>query len=153
MSRTARRKNKRRTPAAQSEPSLARGVLTGLAVCVLGASVLLFLVSAAVYSTPDPGSLALPAALALLYISAFAGGLTASFKNRGEPVACGLLTGGGFFLILIMLSFLLPGGSSGLGFWMSAGLHLLSVAFAILGGMAGISLRRTGGRRRKIHRR
>lgn len=150
MSKTANRKPKRKSPA--GEPSLIRSVLFGLAVCGVGALILLFIFSAIVYSTPDPGSLALPASLALLYIAAFAGGLAAAWKNRGDAVACGLLSGGCFCLLLILLSFIFPKNDIPLGFWPSAGLHLLSVVFALLGGAAGVSLRRSGSQRRR-HRR
>ncbi len=135
------------------EISAPRSIMYGLIWTAGLSAVLLALFSAIVYATPDPGSLVLPAALAAAYIASFFGGLASSWINHGESIPCGLITGGGFFVILILLSLIIPGGAgSKIGFWASAGLHALIIIFSLLGAFAGTSLRESGKRKRPKRR-
>ncbi len=145
----SRRKTKHRPQS--GEPSTPRSIMLGLFwTCVLSL-ILLVLFSAIVYSTPDPGSLVLPTALAAAYLSAFFGGFAAAWLNRGDPLPCGLMTGGAFFVVMLLLSLVIPGGAeSKVGFWTSAGLHALIILFSLLGAFAGTSLRESG--RHKRHK-
>ncbi len=150
MSNGAPKKRKRKS-ARQSggQPSAPRSLLLGLLWAAGAAVVLLFVFSAIVYSTPDPGSLVLPVALAAVYMSAFVGGFAAAWINRGDALACGLIVGVAFFTLIILLSLIAPGGAaSKLGFWTSASLHALVIGFSVLGALAGVSMRESGNRRR-----
>lgn len=144
----------RHTQMTGGQPSITRSILSGLLWAAAAVILLLFMLALAVYSTDDPGSLVLPAALAALYISAFAGGLAAAWKNRGDALACGVLFGGAMFLVIIIISLIIPGGAaSKFGFWTSAGMHALLIPFSLLGAYAGVSLRQSGSSRRRRRRR
>ena len=127
--------------------SLTRGVAQGLAVMLAASLALLLLFTAIVYSTSDPGKLTDVAALAALYIACFAGGMTAVLSCGGE-MSAGLICGGIFWLLLLLVSLMIPGSTS----WPSVGLHSVCLAFAAAGTFAATSLsarkRRAGKRRR-----
>lgn len=154
MSNGAPKKRKRRSPGPSRPPSAPRSLALGLLWAAGAVVVLLFVFSAIVYSTPDPGSLTLPAALAAAYISAFVGGFAAAWINRGDALACGLVVGVTYFALVVLLSLMAPGGAaSRLGFWLSAGLHALVIGFSVFGALAGVSMRESGRRRpRKLRR-
>jgi len=151
MTNTARKRNARRKNAV---PSPIRAAVLGLAATALTSAVTIFFFSMILYTTPDPGSTVLAGGLAALYVSAFVGGLTSAFSYRDAPLLCGFLTGAAAFVSLILLSLLLPTEKvSDLGFWASAGLHLLSVPFSLLGAYAANSLLRSRTQRKRRKRR
>lgn len=151
MSNEARRKTKRR--ATGGEPDAKRSLISGFIVTAAASAVLILLFSIIVYSTPDPGKLVLPAALAAAYIASYAGGFTSAWKNRGEPLPCGLLTGGAFFVLLILLSLIIPEGTpSKISFWPSVGLHSLLIVFSLLGALSATSLRESSRHKRPRRR-
>ena len=129
-------------------PSASKSLLLGLLWAAGAAVVLIFIFSAIVYATPDPGSLVLPAALAAAYLSAFVGGFASAWINRGDALACGLIIGTAHFALIVLLSLIAPGGAaSEVGFWASVGLHALVTGFSVLGALAGTSIRESGSRR------
>lgn len=143
MSNNANHSKKRRRGRQDSSPaSFSVALASGLAAAAASALLMLLILSGIVYSTPDPGSLILPAALAAFYISAFCGGFTAAFAMRGEPLLSGGLTGTVYFIAVLLLSLMLPGGAcERVGVWASVGLHAVAVAFSLLGALAGTNIR------------
>ncbi|MGI6167921.1 MAG: TIGR04086 family membrane protein [Eubacteriales bacterium] len=149
-------KKRRRKSQGQSggPPSASKSLLLGLVWAVGAAVALIFIFSAIVYATPDPGSLVLPAALAAAYLSAFVGGFAAAWINRGDALACGLIVGVANFILIVLLSLIAPGGAaSEIGFWASTGLHALVIGFSVLGAFAGASIRESSNRRQRKFRR
>lgn len=126
--------------------SLAHGVMRGLAVTLIAAAVLLPLFTAIVYSTADPGRLVSVAALAALYISCFAGSMTAASSCAGDAAA-GLICGAVFWLILLLVSLAIPGGGS----WLSVGTHSICLLFSAAGSLASFSI--ASKKRKSPHRR
>lgn len=128
-------------------------LLKGLIAAAVCAPLMIILSAAVVCSTPDPGSLTLPAALISLYICAFVGGLTASLTFDGD-VLCGLLCGGAIFTVIVLLSLLLPGGaSSSIGTGASITLHAVCILFSLLGALAAASIVKSRSHRRRKKRR
>ncbi len=128
-------------------------LLKGLIAAALCALLMILLSAVIVFSTPDPGSLTLVAALISLYICAFVGGLTASLAFDGD-VLCGLLCGGVIFTVIVLLSLLLPGGaSSSIGTGASIALHAVCVLFSLFGALAASSIVKSRSRRRRKKRR
>lgn len=117
--------------------------LRGLGVCFLSAIILLFAVSAFVYSLPDPNRYIAPAALIVLYVSAMIGGCAAVKINGGSALLCGLATGGMFAASLFALSlFMNDALSVDRGVALSVGLRAVIVATAVLGAYAGVQNKR-----------
>ncbi|MBQ9079825.1 MAG: hypothetical protein IJY27_02025 [Clostridia bacterium] len=130
-----------------SSPALA--IIKGLAVSAICAVSMITLAAIIVYSTADPASFVLPAALAALYISCFAGGLASSLSYDGD-VLCGVMSGAAVFVIIILLSLLLPGGASErVGTGISIALHAVSILFAFFGALAASSISRRHTKRRR----
>lgn len=127
-------------------------LLKGLIAAAICAILMILLSAAVVYSTPDPGSLTLPAALVSLYICAFVGGFTASLAFDGDML-CGVLCGGAIFTVIVLLSLLLPGGaSSSIGMGASIALHAVCVLFSLFGALAAASIVKSRSRRRRRKR-
>ena len=151
MINTARKKQKRHSA---PTPSSIRATGIGLAATALTSAATLLFFSMIIYTTPDPGSLVLAGGLAALYVSSFVGGLIAALNDRNEPMLCGLLNGVFTFVCLILLALVLPTQRvTSLGFWASAGLHLLAVPFSALGAYAANSLIRSRTQRKRRKRR
>lgn len=129
-----KRHTARRTHTA-TPSSLPRSIAIGLAVTLLSSPALLLIFTAIVYATPDPGKLVHVAALAALYIACFAGSMTSVLTSGGE-LSSGLIGGGIFWLILLVASLLVPGGTS----WLSVGLHSICLAFSAAGAFSAASL-------------
>lgn len=130
-----------------------RGILAsslrGLAAALICCVSLLFIVSAAVYSTSDPNRFVTPAALSVLYISALLGGFTAARLNRGSALLCGLLTGSLFLAVLLLLSFLMRASLSAEHSVVRAlGLRGIAVGISILGAGIGVSNKKKKTKRR-----
>lgn len=151
MINTARKKAKRHSAAS---PSPVRATGLGLAATAITSVLTLLFFSMIIYTTPDPGSIVLPGGLAALYVSSFVGGLISALNDRNEPMLCGLLNGVFTFVALILLALVLPiQRVSSLGFWASAGLHLIAVLFSLLGAYAANSLIRSRTQRKRRKRR
>ncbi len=128
-------KNKKRGGAAPPL-SFAPSVGVGLAVCVVSLIVTALLLSALLLCTDDPDALIIPAAIAVFYISAMSGGAAASLLRRGD---CGasLCVGGSVYLIILILSLILPAGmGEKIGTLPAAALVAPMLLFAFLGGLA-----------------
>ena len=135
-------------------PSPIRATVIGLCATVLVSAVALLFFSMIIYTTPDPGSIVLAGGLAALYVSSFIGGFIAAMSDSGDAMLCGLLNGVGTFVLLVVLSLILPiERASELGFWASAVLHLIAIPFSMLGAYAAGSLIRSRTQRRRRKRR
>ncbi len=136
-------KNKRHTKKARRERRQASpisAIALGLAVSLISAVSLITLSAIIVYATADPGRLILPAALVSLYISAFVGGLAASLYMGGDT-PCGIFSGIAYFVLILLLSLVLPGGTSEkVGMGLSIALHTATPIFAFLGGLAATNI-------------
>ena len=123
--------------------------LRGLAVAMLCCTVLLFLVSVAIYSTSDPNRFVTPAALSVLYISALLGGFTAAKLNRGSALLCGTLTALFFLVVLFLPSFLMDASlSAERSIPLALGLRGIAVGISILGAYIGVSNKKKKPKRR-----
>lgn len=113
--------------------------LTGVTVAV-GAMLLLSLaLSAVVYSTSDPSAYVTPVAFTVLYISALAGGFTASRLNRHSAVLCGVTVG--MVLLVIMFVFSLAVKSSlgaDYGVEGEIGLRAAVIVCSLMGAFIGV---------------
>ena len=115
-------------------PSCLRGVAATLICCV----VLLFAASAIVYSLNDPNRYVIPAALTILYVSCFLGGLVSAKCNKGGALVCGLAVAGMVLLPMLAISPLLdPSLSSEHSLPLAVGLRGIAVVFSVLGAFAG----------------
>lgn len=127
-----------------------RSALLGLAATALAAVMLLMVGAGIAYSSSDPSALELPIAIAVLYISLFAGGLTASKTARSSR-----LLGGVFFtalaLLLLLLLKLLLAGSNGSGISGATAYLIGAVASALGGSLIAVftsGIKRTGKKKR-----
>lgn len=127
--------------------SLTQGVAQGLSVMLVASLALLLLFTAIVYSTSDPGRLTDAAALSALYMACFSGSMTAVL-NCGGDMSAGFICSGIFWLLLLLVSLMIPGGTD----WLSVGLHSVCLVFAAAGTFAAKSLSAKG-RRSAKHRR
>ena len=130
-----------------------RGILAcslrGLAVALLCCVALLFMISAAVYSTADPNRFVMPAAFSALYISALLGGFTSARLNRGSVLLCGLLTALLLLGVLFVLSLLMNASlSAERGLASALGLRGIAVGISILGACIGVSNKKKKPKRR-----
>ena len=130
MTTQTRKRNRRKT---NRPPSLIRSVSIALAISALIAIIILVITSVIVYNTPDPLGATKPGGLAVLYISAFAGGLAAALLYRDAPLLAGVTQGAALFTAITLLSLILPGTSREQNIMLSIGLHLIAVVFSFLG--------------------
>ncbi len=130
-------------------PGILTASLRGLVATVFSGAILLLIATTIIYSMADPTQYISSAALAVLYISAFLGGLVAGMGNRKNALVCGLLTST-FLLILIVSISLLPFPSTPHGGRLaSTVLHGMAVLFTLLGAIAN---GRIGHKKRKFKR-
>jgi putative membrane protein (TIGR04086 family) len=130
---------KRRT---QEEAPLFKRILScalwGLLINALSGVLLVSIVCFIAYSSSDPLAMIPPMSLLALLPSNFLGGFVASKKCGESPIACGIATaamwGAVSFLGALCLYSIAP---SGYELWQSLLLHALSLAFCLLGAMAG----------------
>ena len=122
------------------------------AMALVGAIILTFLVTAAIFRTADPARLAIPFAAALLCISAVACGFIAAKLSVGSSLSAGLLSGAIFELFVLAVAFIIgrkgmamPSGLRALFF--SILVPLSAVGYAV-GGMNLPRKRRTTIRRK-----
>jgi len=112
--------------------------LLGIGVNALSGILLVSLVCIFAYNSADPLSLIPSIALLSLLPSNFLGGFVASRRCGEAPIACALTTtamwGVLSFLGALCLYSIAP---SGYELWQSLLLHALSLAFCLLGAMAG----------------
>ena len=132
--RTRRKsRGKRRTPAPQGF-SLLLLKNGGLGVCGGMTSILLLLLggSALCYASPNPHALLLPVALGVLYLSAVITGWLTRQLHGISPILCGLVGGGGLWLLTALLSLFLPKEGEAASLF-SLALRLLILPAACLG--------------------
>lgn len=123
--------------------------LRGLAAALICCAVLMLIVSAIVYSTADPNRYVTPAALTVLYISCFCGGLISAKLNRGAALVCGTLVSVMLLILLFGASLLLdPTLSAEHSLPLAIGLRGIAIAISILGAFIGAGERK----KKKINR-
>lgn len=147
MSKSKRHTKKVRNQRRDASPASA--IVKGLAVSLISAVLLITLSAVLLCATADPGKLILPAALACLYLSSFAGGLAASLSMGGDT-PCGIFCGVAYFTIILLLSLVLPhGASEKLGMGLSVALHAATPLFALLGSLAATNALNSRARRKR----
>lgn len=134
--------------------SAPRGILSsslrGLAAALVLGLVLLIAISAIVYSTDDPTRFVMPAALTVLYISSFFGGLIAAKINRGSALLCGGLTSLMLLSLLFVASLCVsPSLSADFGIPMSLGLRGIAMAVSLIGAFLGAGEKKSKKRKNK----
>ncbi|MBQ9779649.1 MAG: TIGR04086 family membrane protein [Clostridia bacterium] len=110
-------------------------------MAVLGL-VLLLIVTAVAYASPDPDSLTTPLSMGALGLTALLGGLVAARRGGSRPLVCGLLSGLLFNVLLLALSLFFGEDARqsltlGLSSPLLWGLHGAVVLIAALGGKIG----------------
>lgn len=112
--------------------------LRGLLVNAISGILLVSIVCMIAYSSTDPLSMIPPMALLALLPSNFLGGFVSSKKCGESPIACGITTAAMWGAVSLLGSLCLYSiAPSGYELWQSLLLHALSLAFCILGAMAG----------------
>ena len=112
--------------------------LFGLSINVLSGIVLISVVCAVAYSSPDPLSLITPLSLLSLLPSNFLGGFAAAKKCGEAAGVCGCMTGAMWGVIsLIAALCTLSVEPSGYSLFQGILLHGASFAFCFLGALAG----------------
>ena len=134
--------------------SAPRGILSsslrGLAAALVLGLVLLIAISAIVYSTDDPTRFVMPAALTVLYICSFFGGLIAAKINRGSALLCGGLTSLMLLSLLFVASLCVsPSLSADFGIPMSLGLRGIAMAVSLIGAFLGAGEKKSKKRKNK----
>ena len=123
--------------------------LWGLLTNVLSGVLLVSIVCFIAYSSPDPLSMIPPMAILALLPSNFLGGFVASKKCGESPIACGIATAAMWGVVSFFGAICLYAISpSGYALWQSLLLHALSLAFCLLGAMAG-GVKRIPSRRKR----
>lgn len=112
--------------------------LFGLLVNTISGILLVSIVCLIAYSSSDPLSMIPTMALLSLLPSNFLGGFVASKKCGESPIACGITTAAMWGTVSLLGSLCLYAiAPSGYNLWQSLLLHALSLAFCLLGAMAG----------------
>ncbi len=134
------KKIKRKSP--QNETTLdktLKSTLWSLLITACISIALLLLGTAAAYFTSDPTAFVDPVGYVAMGLSAFLGGFAASKLNKRAPYLTSVLTGAGFVLLSMLLSFVLPHSlASGMDIWTRLALHALSLAIFPLGALTGV---------------
>ena len=135
---------------ASAPQSILSSSLRGLAAALVLGLVLLIAISAIVYSTDDPTRFVMPAALTVLYISSFFGGLIAAKINRGSALLCGGLTSLMLLSLLFVASLCVsPSLSADFGIPMSLGLRGIAMAVSLIGARLGAGEKKSKKRKNK----
>ena len=135
---------------ASAPQSILSSSLRGLAAALVLGLVLLIVISAIVYSTDDPTRFVMPAALTVLYISSFLGGLIAAKINRGSALLCGGLTSLMLLSLLFVASLCVsPSLSADFGIPMSLGLRGIAMAVSLIGAFLGAGEKKSKKRKNK----
>ncbi|MBQ7968952.1 MAG: TIGR04086 family membrane protein [Clostridia bacterium] len=110
-----------------------KGFLVSMALSV----VLLMICGYICYTRQDPASLFKPLGIAVLYISAFAGGFAAARFNKTDGMLAGLFTGIMLMVFIIILSLFLRQNGEGTGIirWF---LYVFVAFICAFGGRLGI---------------
>lgn len=112
--------------------------LWGLGASLLSGIILVSIVSAIACLSPNPLSLIFPLALLALLPSNFLGGFISAKRCRVSALSCGITTAAMWIaLSLVGALCLWSVPSSGYTVWQGILLHCLSVAFCMLGAVAG----------------
>ncbi len=114
-----------------------KNCLKGVLAAIISSAVLLLALSFVAYTRADPDSYVSIFAGIALYVSAFMCGFVAVKKNRESGLLCGLLSGGIFTVLIVLMSLLArttDGGGSPLRWVM----YLIVVAISMLGGVVGV---------------
>ena len=140
----------RRAPEREGAPSLSavcKRVLPALPITVAVGLLLLFVTAALLLRTKDPGRYGTPAALAVLYLTALAGGfIAARLAHRRLPLLCGLAEGAFLLVFCTVTGLFLPKTWQGV----SGGMAVLTRSLLFPAAVAGALL---GARKKKRRRR
>ncbi len=132
-----KKKHKQAKTEDSSLSTLFRSSARGAAIGLLLSVVLAVVICAAILGLDDPDALIFPLSLAALYASAFIAGLVATAKNGGSALVSGLLSGGIFMLVYMLVSLFFPAElSARYGIFASLLFRVLIIVFSILGGYA-----------------
>ena len=133
-------------PEIATEKSFTKALMSALFALPITAIIgllLLLIVTAVAYGSPDPDALTTPLALGTLGLTSLLGGLVAARRGVTQPILCGLLSGLLFTLLLLGVSLffgdeaktqLSLGISSPVVWVLHGGVVLLSVLGGKLGG-------------------
>lgn len=121
-----------------------KSTLFSLAVTIAISLAMLLLCTGIALATPDPTALVEPIGYVTPFVTAFLGGFACSKLNKSAPYPSSLLTGAGFVLLSMFLSFALPHSlASGLNIFSRLALHALSFLLFPLGTLIGVKASRT----------
>ncbi len=127
---------------------LLKSCFAGIMVAFGMSAILLCVFGYICYTRNDPDSLIPILATVTLFVSAFAGGYIAARRMGQSGLLCGLISGGIFVGVIILLSLVLRDESSRLSFGnILAFLSVLGVS--LVGGYFGVP----NGKKRKKHKR
>ncbi len=125
--------------------------LLGLGATVLSGILLVSLVTFIAYSSSDPLSLIPPLSLLALLPSNFLGGFISAKRCGESALACGCVTASMWgILSLIGALCLISAPSSSYALWQGILLHGSSLAFCILGALAGGIKRKPSRKKRRF---
>ncbi len=132
------RSNKKRRQTQEASPRQAIMMsLWGVLAAAVSAAVLMLMASVIAVFCPDPRAVARISGYAILYISAFLGGLYAYRRCGGYALLCGLYSGLYYTALTLILSLSLGFMASSIGAGLAFLLRLPIVAAAIGGAAAG----------------
>ena len=115
----------------------------GMCVCVLSVltvgGVLLLLAALLLWLLPDPDAWLAGVSVAVLLLSALAGGIMMARTVGGRAVLCGLCGGGAILLLMFLLSYLPVPSAMAMGAGGAVGLRLAVPVFCVLGASLGVN--------------
>lgn len=128
-----------------------KNTLPSLLLTLLLGALLLLLATAILLKTEDPSRLCRPVALAVLYLTAVAGGAVATWLyGRRTPFLCGLFLGAALFAVTLLCALFLPRSADAGWGLTSLLLRALLLPAAILGAFLAARQKK---RPRRRHRR
>lgn len=100
---------------------------------------LLFASTAAALMTDDPTAFIEPTGYVSALVTAFLGGFICSKIDKQSPYLVGIISGAGFVIISVLLSFTLPHSlASGMNIWLRLCLHAITFILFPIGTLIGI---------------
>ena len=141
---------KRKTPREVESPALCpRHILKALSV-TLGTGLLLILaLSLALYFSPNPSPMILPAGLVAAALTALIGGFVAARLHGHGALLCGLINGTALLAIMLLLSLPFARHASGYSTLISCLLHAAVPVLSVTGAYLG--LRHTPKKKKRKH--
>ncbi len=143
-----------RTKSIDESPILKKVLLSslfGLGINALSGIALVSISCLIAYSCPDPLSMIALLSLLALLPSNFLGGFAAAKKCGESASVCGILTSAMWAILSLIASLCIVSvSSSGYSLWQGILLHSASIAFCILGALAGGIKRRPSRNKRRF---